>query len=160
MNPAQLLLVSFLLVPAGVCVAAQPTVFPGNVALSSNIPSLLAKDTAAGGKTYSLSSRWGGYFTIFEENSGASQARFSILSNGGVGIGTTSPTHKLAVNGTIKAKEVIVETSVWSDYVFADDYVLAPLAEVEAHIKEHKHLPGVPSASEVSEKESLSAICR
>jgi hypothetical protein len=72
--------------------------------------------------------------------------------NGNVGIGMTNPTHKLAVNGTIKAKEVIVETTGWSDYVFADDYRLAPLAEVEAHIKEHKHLPGIPSAAEVSEQ--------
>jgi hypothetical protein len=75
-----------------------------------------------------------------------------IVPTANVGIGTTNPTHKLAVNGTIKAKEVIVETTGWSDYVFADDYRLAPLAEVEAHIKEHKHLPGIPSAAEVSEQ--------
>ncbi len=71
-------------------------------------------------------------------------------SNGNVGIGTTNPTHKLAVNGTIKAKEVIVETSGWSDYVFDDDYTLQPLAQVEAHIKVHKHLPGIPSAATVA----------
>jgi transposase len=75
----------------------------------------------------------------------------TLLNTGNVGIGTTNPTHKLAVNGTIKAKEVIVETAGWSDYVFADYYVLAPLAEVEAHIKEHKHLPGIPSAAQVAE---------
>ena len=69
---------------------------------------------------------------------------------GNVGIGTTNPQHKLAVNGTIKAKEVIVETIGWSDYVFADDYRLAPLSEVEAHIVEKKHLPGIPSAAEVT----------
>ena len=71
---------------------------------------------------------------------------------GNVGIGTINPTHKLAVNGTIKAKEVIVETTGWSDYVFADDYTLAPLSEVEAHIKTNKHLPGIPSAAQVSEQ--------
>jgi hypothetical protein len=69
---------------------------------------------------------------------------------GNVGIGTTNSPHKLAVNGTIKAKEVIVETTGWSDYVFADDYALQPLSQVEAHIKEHKHLPGIPSASAVA----------
>jgi hypothetical protein len=71
--------------------------------------------------------------------------------SGNVGIGTTNPQHKLAVNGTIKAKEVIVETTGWSDYVFADDYRLAPLTEVEAHIKTNKHLPGIPSAAQVAE---------
>jgi hypothetical protein len=76
----------------------------------------------------------------------------SILTSGNVGIGTTNPQHKLAVNGTIKAKEIIVETAGWSDYVFADDYRLAPLAEVEAHIKTKKHLPGIPSAAQVAEQ--------
>jgi hypothetical protein len=71
---------------------------------------------------------------------------------GNVGIGTTNPQHKLAVNGTIKAKEVIVETTGWSDYVLADDYALQPLAEVEAHIKTNKHLPGIPSAAQVAEQ--------
>jgi hypothetical protein len=74
-----------------------------------------------------------------------------LSTNGNVGIGTSSPMHKLAVHGTIKAKEVIVETTGWSDYVFAEDYALAPLAEVEAHIKEHKHLPGIPSAAHVAD---------
>ncbi len=70
---------------------------------------------------------------------------------GNVGIGTTNPQHKLSVNGTIKAKEVIVEATGWADYVFADDYRLASLAEVEAHIAKKKHLPGIPSAVEIEE---------
>jgi hypothetical protein len=82
----------------------------------------------------------------------ADNLNLSLNPNGGnVGIGTTNPSHKLAVNGTIKAKEVIVETTDWSDYVFTDDYRLAPLAEVEQHIREKKHLPGIPSAAEVAE---------
>jgi hypothetical protein len=71
---------------------------------------------------------------------------------GNVGIGETNPMYKLAVKGTIKAKEIIVDTTGWSDFVFADDYRLAPLAEVEAHIQEHKHLPGIPSAAQVAEQ--------
>lgn len=71
-----------------------------------------------------------------------------VLLDGNVGIGTSSPTHKLAVNGAIRAKEMIVDTG-WSDYVFANDYRLAPLSEVEAHIQAKKHLPGIPSAAEV-----------
>jgi hypothetical protein len=75
-----------------------------------------------------------------------------VTEIGNVGIGETNPQHKLAVNGTIKAKEIIVETTGWSDYVFADSYALTPLTEVEAHIKEHKHLPGIPSAAQVAEQ--------
>jgi hypothetical protein len=37
----------------------------------------------------------------------------------------------------------------WPDYVFEEDYELKSLEEVEAHIDEHGHLPGVPSAAEV-----------
>jgi len=73
------------------------------------------------------------------------------VGGGNVGIGTTTPSHKLSVNGTVRAKEVIVDTN-WSDYVFADDYKLQSLASVEAQIKSTKHLPGVPSAQEIAEK--------
>lgn len=76
--------------------------------------------------------------------------RMRITSYGNVGIGTTNPTQKLSVNGTIQAKEVIVETD-WSDYVFAPGYKLASLAEVEAHIAGRGHLPDIPSAEEVAE---------
>ena len=75
-----------------------------------------------------------------------------IDHTGNVGIGTTNPTEKLSVNGKIRAKEIIVETAGWSDFVFADDYKLTSLADVEAAIKTTKHLPGVPSAQEVAEK--------
>lgn len=77
--------------------------------------------------------------------------RLSILPDGNVGIGTITPSHKLAVNGTIRAKEVIVDTG-WADYVFAPGYRLAPLSEVEAHIKEHKRLPGIPSEATVAQE--------
>lgn len=77
-------------------------------------------------------------------------ANLTITSAGNVGIGTTSTTYKLAVSGTIRAKEIIVDTG-WSDYVFDPAYRLAPLSEVETHIKETKHLPGIPSAQDVAE---------
>jgi len=36
-----------------------------------------------------------------------------------------------------------------ADYVFEPDYKLTSLSEVEAYTKEHKHLPEVPSATEI-----------
>jgi hypothetical protein len=91
-----------------------------------------------------------GGFQFYDDVAGA--IRIRIADSGNVGIGETNPTHKLAVNGTIKAKEVIVETTGWSDYVFADGYALQPLADVEAHIKTNKHLPGIPSAAQIGEQ--------
>ncbi|WP_075602657.1 hypothetical protein [Saccharicrinis aurantiacus] len=77
----------------------------------------------------------------------------TISAYGGkVGIGTTNPTEKLSVNGTIRAKEIKVEATNWADYVFADDYALKPLCEVEAFITENSHLPDVPSAAVVENK--------
>ncbi|TMM52150.1 hypothetical protein FEE95_20905 [Maribacter algarum] len=69
--------------------------------------------------------------------------------DGNVGIGTGNPgAWKLAVNGNIRAKEIKVETG-WADYVFADDYVLPSLEEVERHIKEKGHLINIPSAEAI-----------
>jgi hypothetical protein len=70
---------------------------------------------------------------------------------GNVGIGTTSPAHLLHVAGTIGAEEVIV-SSTGADYVFQPDYRLQPLTEVKKYIEEHRHLPEIPSAAEVSKK--------
>jgi len=55
---------------------------------------------------------------------GGGTSRMSInLSNGNVGIGVASPVYRLEVCGTIRAKEVRVETG-WCDYVFEKDYKL------------------------------------
>ncbi len=72
--------------------------------------------------------------------------------NGNVGIGTTTTgSHKLAVEGSIGAREVKVEASGWSDFVFEKDYELRTLDEVEKYISENRHLPDVPSEAEVTE---------
>ncbi len=43
------------------------------------------------------------------------------------------------------------EESRWADKVFEKDYALMPLSEVKYYIDQNKHLPNVPSATEVVE---------
>lgn len=68
-----------------------------------------------------------------------------------VGIATTTldNSYALSVNGSIRAKEIVVESG-WADFVFAEDYRLAPLPEVEQFIELNGHLPDLPSAAEVA----------
>ncbi len=95
-----------------------------------------------------------------------------IGDNKNIGIGTFTPSARLDVNGTLKAarfelannnfevhstgyvyaRELIIQASgdfEFPDYVFAPDYKLRPLADVEQFIKLNSHLPEVPSAADV-----------
>ena len=75
--------------------------------------------------------------------------KFVINTSGNVGIGKLTPTAKLHVNGTIISKEIKVEDVDGADFVFAPEYNLVPLADIEAYIKQNHHLPEVPSAAEM-----------
>ena len=91
-----------------------------------------------------------GYRIINTGNNGG----IFINTNNNVGIGTLNPIHELSVNGTIQAKELIVTTLAadWPDFVFDPEYKLTSLHELDKYIESEKHLPGVPSANEISEE--------
>ncbi len=96
----------------------------------------------------------GGIVTIYDklkDNAATYYADVLIPSNS-VAIGT-SDTHgyKLAVNGTIRSKEIKVEASPWPDYVFTKHFQLRPLADVSSYIKTNHHLPDMPSAEDVKQ---------
>ncbi len=107
---------------------------------------------------------------------GTQNAVMFLRNDNHVGINTDNPTAQLTVNGNmlvgdpsaislptgyklyvqegILAEKVKVAASssiYWADYVFASDYKLSSLEAVAAYVKEHKHLPNVPSTSEVQE---------
>ncbi len=52
----------------------------------------------------------------------------------------------------IKANKIEVDFNHAADYVFDDNYDLKSLSDLEAYVKENKHLPGIPSAEEFSER--------
>lgn len=78
---------------------------------------------------------------------------------GNVGIGTTSPDNRLDVNGTIRAKKIVVETG-WSDYVFERDYQLPTLDQEEQHINTHGHLLGFESEEAMDGKADLGDVAK
>jgi hypothetical protein len=121
---------------------------------ASNYNSLVqAGDTAL---IYTHGAADSGTLVIAPHSASGTLKGIRITAAGNVGIGVAAPTSALAVNGLISAKEIKVVASP-ADYVFADGYRLRPLAEVEAFITAHKHLPGVPSAKEQEEQGEMVA---
>lgn len=92
--------------------------------------------------------------------------KMRISTDGKVGIGVTSfpelavcnsldcppvENYRLFVKDGIKTEKLKVEISAendWADYVFAKDYKLMSLKEVENYININGHLPEVPSTKE------------
>lgn len=73
----------------------------------------------------------------------------------GSGVTKTPSDYNLFVSKGIlteRVKVAIKNTNEWADYVFSDSYKLRSLSEVETYIRQNKHLPGVPSAEEVSQQ--------
>jgi hypothetical protein len=69
-----------------------------------------------------------------------------------LGSWTPGDNSKLSVNGRIRSEEVKVVADITApDYVFKEDYNLRSLEEVKSFIKEHGHLPEIPSAKEFKE---------
>lgn len=126
------------------------------------------------------------FWRPFGATGGAGTGNYFLFlgDNGNVGVGTNNPTAKLTVNGkvligdpgnaaltmpgtyglyvetgilTSKVRIASVGSANWADYVFDDRYELKSLSAVNSFIKANKHLPGVPSASQV-EKEGVDLL--
>lgn len=89
---------------------------------------------------------------IFLSASSIASNQLVLRENGDVEMGTPGISSKLTVNGKVTATKVKVTQNVWADFVFEPTYALPSLYELELYIKEHKHLPEIPSAKEVKEQ--------
>jgi len=71
-----------------------------------------------------------------------------VQGNGKIGLGTEEiGSERLAVNGSIRAKEIKVEANSWPDYVFEEGYDLISIEELDKYVQTHGHLPGIPNAA-------------
>ncbi len=68
------------------------------------------------------------------------------------GSATVAGAATIGGDATVKGK-LFLGTTGWSmtapDYVFASDYNLAPIADVENFVRTNRHLPGIASASDM-----------
>ncbi len=99
----------------------------------------------------------GANMAMFALNDGTTDV-FKVYGNGKVVIGSqqvvgTNSDALLQVAGKAAAKSFyVLKPTTWADKVFEREVSLKTLEEIEAYVKEHKHLPGIPSESEIKEK--------
>ncbi|CAM4121396.1 hypothetical protein SAMN06265348_103255 [Pedobacter westerhofensis] len=115
--------------------------------------------TAGGGETDFIANAQGGDkggFAFYNhDNNGNEQQLMFLQANGNLGIGTPNPNgYKLAVNGNVHAKEVniTIDAATWPDYIFEPLYKLMPLSELDQFIIKNKHLPEIPSSTQIEKQ--------
>jgi hypothetical protein len=123
----------------------------GNLSAASNSVSVTTLTSGGGGGGGGGSGNGTAYTNENANLPTVNWQALNMYAAGSVGIGTTpSENFRLAVNGRIRAKEVIVESG-WSDFVFYPDYNLPSMKEVKNHISMYGHLKDIPSEKEVLE---------
>jgi hypothetical protein len=92
----------------------------------------------------------GAHLTI--ANSNGNSSGNLVLGGSQITIGQITPAvgYKLSIDGKAICEELKVQLKGnWPDYVFANDYKLRSLDELQSFINTNKHLPGIPAASEL-----------
>jgi len=109
---------------------------------------------------------WNGFKAFTISNGVTNQELFKVMSDGSLNISTdlTQNVKPLSITDILSGDDVfrvMGDGHVWCteldiklkenfpDYVFAADYNLMPLDELESYIDANKHLPNIPSAKEV-----------
>ncbi|MNU12394.1 hypothetical protein D3C71_04180 [compost metagenome] len=100
--------------------------------------------------------RGSGGRAIVHDNGNILALNYNNDFTGGTKLGTSFlvKDNNASLQGKFEAKEIKVTLTPTADFVFAEDYDLPKLEDVEKHIKEKKHLPEVASANQM-EKEGV-----
>lgn len=122
--------------------------FSGNATFGSNvfINSPVLSFTRSTGPSYINASSANGYFTFVTNGRSPSDANGLLILKAD---NTAIFNGNVAINAKLEAKEIKVTTTPTADFVFAENYKLPTLEQVEKHIKENKHLPEIASAKEM-----------
>lgn len=91
---------------------------------------------------------------LTRSSSGGWIRNMQLLQNGQVQIGDRFPTtqtdYKLSVQGKVVAQSLYVTNpNSWADFVFEPNYKPMALPALESYLRQNKHLPYIPSATEV-----------
>jgi hypothetical protein len=110
------------------------------------------------GVTWTPDGDWGYGFTIQIKGSHASTNKaLALIDENGAdrfivyGDGSLHAHNSAYFYAPIRVKEIYTDSGAkWPDYVFEPSYKLRNLSELEAFIRQNKHLPGLPSQAEIS----------
>lgn len=114
------------------------------------MPTLTGSDSTAGdGKAFLIN--------YYDPNTDVIISSHYAYVTGRLGIGTNNywcqdTSVRLAVNGHIKAKELVIELNGWCDKRLYKDFKRMSLEEKEAFILQHHHLPEIKSEKELMEE--------
>jgi trimeric autotransporter adhesin len=129
-----------------------------NVTNNGGTPSGFGRLNTVLGQAYIRFLTNGGALQFNTTNNAGVHFPTMLMQNGKVTIGSASDApsgYRLFVEQGIlteKVKVAIKTSADWADHVFKNDYPLMPLREVAQFIKTNGHLPGVPSAAEVTKE--------
>jgi hypothetical protein len=100
--------------------------------------------------------RGSGGRAIVHDNGNILTLNYENDFTGGTKLGTSFlvKNNNASLEGKFEAQEIKVTLTPTADFVFAEDYDLPKLEDVERHIKEKKHLPEIASAKQM-EKEGV-----
>lgn len=89
-------------------------------------------------------------------NPGNGISNFTVFQSGKTQIGNETQIgfHSdalLTVSGKMVAQSCYIKIADWADYVFADNYKLPSLYDIEKYYLTYKHLPEIPSEKEIIE---------